>query len=445
MLEIIPLGGFSEVGKNMTLVKYGDESVILDMGFHLPSLVDFEEQGGDRRNLTPKGLQKLGAIPDDSKLASLRSTVKAIIPSHCHLDHIGAIPYLEGSYNAPIYATPYTAEVLKVLNKDEKIKMKNELIVKKAGSRVKVSKNLEIEFLNMTHSTLDTATIVVHTPDGAFVYANDFKLDNKPVIGAKPDYKRLKQLGDGGEVKVLMMDSLYAQEHSKTPSESVAREMLKDVMLGAGNSGHGLIVTCFASHIARIKSAVEFGQRLGRQVILLGRSMNKYTLAADSLGYTPWLQDVEVVTYSRQVEKVLHKVEKKREQYLILCTGNQAEPGAILTRIGERKLPFKFVHDDHVVFSSKTIPVAPNVENREKLERQLRGMGVRLFKDIHVSGHGAREDHRDMIDMLKPEYIIPSHAPHERVVELADLTELLGYKTGKTFLYMKDGVPVTIK
>ncbi len=444
-IEIIGVGGYSEVGKNMTVVKYGDEAVILDMGFHLPSLVDFEEKGGNRKHLTTKGLQKLGAIPDDSILSSIKDNIKAIIPSHCHLDHIGAIPYLEREYNADIIATPYTAEVLNILAKDEDLKLKNNLVVKKAGSRVQVSKNIEVELINMTHSTLDAATIIVHTPDGKVVYTNDFKFDNKPIMGGKPDYKRLRKLGEEGDVRVLIQDALYAGKYMKTPSESVAREMLKDVMLGADNEGHSLIVTSFASHIARLKSAVEFGRKLDRKVVFLGRSLAKYVKAADNLGYVPFLQDVEIVTYARQVERKLQQIEKNRDKYLIVSTGNQAEPGAILTRIGNGKLPFKFMHDDHVIFSCKTIPVEPNITNRERLEKQLNKKGVRIFKDIHVSGHGAREDIRDMIDMIKPEKIIPGHGGKEQVEPLQDLTELMGYKTGKDLIFLRDGKSLVVK
>ncbi len=444
-IEIIPVGGFEEVGKNMTAIKYNDEAVILDMGFHLPSLVGFEEQGGDRRNLTVKGLQKLGAIPDDSVLNKIKKNVKAIIPSHCHLDHIGAIPYLEPAYDCPIICTPYTGEVLKILAKDEHIELKNEVIAKRAPFKMKVSKNLEVELINVTHSTLDCAIIIVHTPEGKVVYVNDFKLDNKPIMGKKPDYERLRQLGDSGEVKVLIQNCLYSKDHMKTPSESVAKEMLKDVMLGADNYGHSLFVTCFASHIARIKSAVEFGRKLNRKIVLLGRSMNKYMQAAKNLDYVPWAEDLEIITYSRKVEKFLKQVEKNRDKYLVLCTGNQAEPGAILTRIGNKKLPFRFVHDDHIVFSCKTIPVEPNISNRALLEKQIRKEGVRIFKDIHVSGHGAREDIRDVIDMVKPEKIIPAHGDLKFTEPVLDLTELLGYKTGKDVVFMKDGKPFVVK
>nr|MBA4405031.1 ribonuclease J [Nanoarchaeum sp.] len=444
-LQIIGIGGYNEVGKNMTLVKYNDESVILDMGFHLPSLVDFEEQGGDRRNLTTKGLQKLGAIPDDSSLNSFKDNIKAIVPSHCHLDHVGAIPYLEKNYNAKIIGTPYTIEVLKSLVQDENLKLRNPLIVNKAGSTIEVSKNIKVEFINTTHSTPDTVNVAIHTPEGIVLYTNDFKLDNNPVIGKKPDYDRLKELGKEGKVKALLLDSLYSNQPMKTPSESVAREMLKDVMFGADNEGHAMMITTFASQIARLKSAVEFGKKLDRKIVFLGRSLVKYSNAAINVGYGGFMEDVEIVTYARQVERKLKQIEKDRSKYLVVCTGNQAEPGSILTRIGSKKLPFKFVHDDHIIFSCKTIPVSPNIENRQKLEKQLAKEGVRIFKDIHVSGHGAREDARDMIDLVKPQMIIPSHGDVAHIGGITELTEVLGYKTGKDLQFLGDGKTINIK
>ena len=255
-VEIIALGGYSEVGKNMTAIKVGDEIVVLDCGFYLPSLVEFQEGGGNKKYLTPKGLQKIGAIPDDTYLESNKDKVKAFVVSHAHLDHVGAIPYVAGKYNAPVIATPYTIEVLRTLARDDDVKIKNKLMPTKTGSIIKVSKNISIELINMTHSTIDVASIAVHTPEGVIVYTNDFKFDNHPVVGKKPDYKRLKELGDEGNVRALILDSLYSAKGMKTPSEKVARELLKDVMLGAENKGHAIFITSFASHMARLKNTM---------------------------------------------------------------------------------------------------------------------------------------------------------------------------------------------
>lgn len=443
MIEIISVGGYEEVGKNMTVIKYKDEAVVLDMGYHLPSLTKFQREGGDKKYLTVKGMQKLGAIPDDSKLD--KSIVKAIVPSHCHLDHIGGIMYMEEAYDAPIYGSPYTIEVMKILAADDKKEFKNDLIVKKLGSKFKVSKNIEIELIAMTHSTLDAAMIAIHTPDGIVIYSNDFKLDNKPVMGKRPDIARLKEIGKTGKVKALILDALYSGTPGKSFSESVAREMLKDVMLGTENTGHALIVTSFASQIARLKSAVEFGRKINRKVVFLGRSLAKYTKAANNLGYVPWMKNVEVVTYAGQVKKKLKKIEANRGKYLIVCTGNQAEENAILTRLGRKELPFKFQKDDHVVFSCRTIPVEPNITNRARLEKQFIKEGVRVFKDIHASGHGAVEDARDLIEMLNPEKIIPGHGARAQTGGIIHLTNGMGYKTGKDVIFMEDVKTLRLK
>ncbi len=445
-VEIIALGGYSEVGKNMTAVKVGDEVVVIDCGFYLPSLVEFQEGGGNKKYLTTKGLQNIGAIPDDSPLDKMKDKVKAFVVSHAHLDHVGAVPYIAKKYKTPVIATPYTIEVLKSLARDDDLKIKNKLMPIETGSGlVKVSKNISIELIAMTHSTIDVATIAIHTPEGVILYTNDFKFDNHPVVGKKPDYNRLKKLGKEGNVRVLIIDSLYSSKGMKTPSENVAREMLKDIMFGADNKGHAMFITSFASHMARLKSMIDFGKKLNRKIIFMGRSLSKYTKAAENIGLVDYSKDVEILTYARQVEKTLKRVEKNREDYLVVCTGSQAEPNAILTRIGTGQLPFKFVHDDHIIFSSKTIPVEPNIGNREKLERQLNGKGVRIFRDIHVSGHGSIEDMRDMIDMVNPEVIIPGHGDHKVVSNIEQLTDILGYRPGKSLIYLTNGKTYKIK
>ncbi|MBT4334714.1 RNase J family beta-CASP ribonuclease [archaeon] len=444
-LEVIGIGGYDEVGKNMTAVKYNDEIVILDCGFYLPSLVEFQEGGGNKKYLTPKGLQKIGAIPDDSIIEAMKEKVKAIVVSHCHLDHVGAAPYIGEKYDAPIIGTPYTMEVMRTLARDDDVKIKNKVLPIKTGKTIKVSDNIKIELIAMTHSTIDAASIAVHTPEGIVLYTNDFKFDNNPVLGKKPDLKRLEQLGNSGDVKVLIIDSLYSSKSMKTPSEKVAREMLKDVMFGADNKGHAIFITCFASHMARLSSMIEFGKKLNREIIFMGRSLSKYSKAAEKVGLVNFSKDVNVLTYSRQVKSMLKKIEKNRDKYLVVCTGGQAEPNAILTRIGDGKLPFKFMHDDHIIFSSKTIPVEPNIENRAVLEKQLASKGVRIFKDIHVSGHGSIEDMRDMIDLVKPEIIIPGHGDKKITHHIEKLTDLLGYKPGKNLIYLNNGKRLTLK
>src|SRR3989344_9032829 len=209
MVEICTIGGYSEVGKNMTAIKSGDEVVSLDMGINVPKLINFEEEGNDRSTLDTRKLINIGAIPDDGFIKEWGSKVKGIICSHCHLDHVAAIPYLADKYNCPIIGTPFTIEVIKTLLNEEGIKLRNKLIPLNAGATYKLTESIKVEFINVTHSTLQTVIIALHLKQGTILYTNDFKFDNSPVMGQKPDYKRLRQLGDEN-VLAVFVDSLYS-------------------------------------------------------------------------------------------------------------------------------------------------------------------------------------------------------------------------------------------
>ena len=194
MIEVFAIGGYSEVGKNMTAIKVDDEIIILDMGLYLPAVLKYEE--GDPRELTTKDLIKIGAIPDDEVLHKYKNQVKAIVLGHCHLDHIGAAPFLARHYDCPVIGTRYTIEVLKKLLEEHEYKLEGRLKPINSGTHLEISENLKIEFINITHSTPQTVLIAIHTKYGIIFYANDFKLDNYPVIGAKPNYDRLKHLAE---------------------------------------------------------------------------------------------------------------------------------------------------------------------------------------------------------------------------------------------------------
>ena len=444
-VEICTVGGYNEVGKNCTAIKYGDDVVILDMGFFLPALINFEEEGGQRKNLTPKGLIGLGAIPDDSVISSWKGKVKAIAATHCHLDHIGGIPYLAEKYNAPVLGTPYTSEVLKGMLRDEDLKMKNDIKVMKAGGVHKISENMSLEFINMTHSTPHTVMIAVHTPKGVVLYANDYKFDNHPVVGKKPDYERLRKIAKEGVIG-LVVDGLYSSARRKTPSEKVAREMLKDVMLGTDSTGNLIVASSFASHIARLKSMIEFGKKLGRDIYIMGRSMGKYIGAAERIDMVNFSKDATILSYSRQVQKTLKKMDgRKRNKSMLIVTGSQAEPGSMLTRMASGKLPFKFNSEDHVIFSCKTIPVEANILNRAELEKRLHQQRARVFTDIHVSGHCGREDIRDLINLVKPKHIIPAHGDVSKTAPLGELALEMDYKMGKTVHIASNGNKLNLK
>ena len=276
------------------------------------------------------------------------------------------------------------------------------------------------------------------------LYVNDYKLDNSPVSGDKPNYKRLRELSRSG-VKVMIVDSLYAPEEVKTPSEKIARGLLEDVLFGTENRNSAIIVSTFSSHIARLKSIAEFGRRLNRKVVILGRSMNKYLTAARNVGQVSFLKDVKIASYRKQVEKVLKDANRNRNKYLIVCTGHQGEPGAILDRLSRDELPLKLQRDDHIIFSSRTIPSPINEASKAQLEKRLKKFHVRIFDNVHVSGHGGREDLRDLISLIKPKHIIPAHGDLKKTTAGVMLAEELGYKLGKDVHLMQNGKSLEIK
>ncbi|OGH87249.1 MAG: hypothetical protein A2206_02920 [Candidatus Magasanikbacteria bacterium RIFOXYA1_FULL_40_8] len=299
------------------------------------------------------------------------------------------------------------------------------------------NKKYKVEFINITHSTLQTSMIALHTDEGIVLYSNDFKLDNNPILGKKPNYERLKEIGKEG-VKVMIVDSLYSGDERKTASEKVARTLLEEVMLTTNNEKAAVFVTTFSSHIARLKSIVEFGKQLNRRIIFLGRSLNKYVVSASKVDLCPFIHDIEIATYKNQLEKKLKLISKNRSQYLVVCTGHQGEPGSIMDRISRNKLPFQFENGDHAIFSSSVIPTKINIENRERLDQRLRKRGTRLFSNIHVSGHAGREDLRDFINMVNPEHIIPAHGSHDKISPMVSLGEELGYKNNKNIHLLND-------
>jgi len=440
MIKIYGVGGFNEVGKNMTAVDLGEDVILFDCGLYLPPIVALEER---EKAYTEKRLRQIKAVPSDEilKQKGLTDKVRAIIPSHAHLDHIGAIPFIAHHYNAEIIGTPFTLEVLKSLLKDEKVFLKNKLRTVQPNSFCYIqgkNKKYKVDFINITHSTLQCSMVALHTPEGVILYSNDFKFDNSPILGKKPNYDKLKEIAKE-RVKALIVDSLYSGDDRKTASEKVARTLLEDVLFGTSNKNAALFVTTFSSHIARLKSITEFGKKLNRKVIFLGRSLNKYVSAAVRVDLCPFRRDIEIATYRNQLERKLKIVEKNRGRYMVVCTGHQGEPGSILDRIAKNKLHFKFKPNDHVVFSSSVIPTEVNIENREKLDNRLKKRGVRLFNNVHVSGHAGREDLRDFINMINPEHIIPAHGEHEKIAPMVELAQELGYKKNKNVHLINNG------
>ena len=442
MIEIYAVGGYNEVGKNCTAIDVDGEVLIIDLGINLESYIKLTEDE-DIIKISADKLMDVGAVPNISVLDKVKDNVKAIVIGHAHLDHLGAVPYIADKFNAPIICTPYTAEVLKSILKEDRIKMNNEIKTLNLNSSYKASDNLKIELIHITHSVPQAALVAIHTKYGIILYANDFKLDLHPTLGKKPDFGRLEEIGNKGVI-ALIVESTYANDARKMRSERVAKEMLKDVLLGVNNKDNVIIVTTFSSHIARLKSIIEFGKKLNRKIIFLGRSLSKYVVAAENIGIVNFSKDVKIVKYSSQIERMLKKVDKDRKKYLLVVTGHQGETKSVLYKIAKGEFKFKLYHEDSVIFSCRTIPTPTNIENREALENELKQTGVRIFKDIHQSGHAAREDLRDFINFVKPKNIIPSHGSKDMKNALAELAGEMGYKVGENVFLVRDGQKIAL-
>ncbi|MBW2987915.1 ribonuclease J, partial [Candidatus Woesearchaeota archaeon] len=245
MIEIFAIGGYDEVGKNMTMVRVDGEAVILDMGLHIESYVNYTESREDITETSVKTLIKHNIVPDFSKVSQYSDEVKAIIPTHAHLDHLGAVPFLAKNFNAPVVCTPFTREVLLSIIKDDHFQFPNQVKTLNINSKLKLTKNLSVEFINSTHSTPQTVMVALHTKYGVVLYANDFKFDEFPTFGMKTNIEKLRKFSQSHKVVALVVDSTYSNREQKTPSESVAKEMLRDVMLGTDTRGRCVIVTTF--------------------------------------------------------------------------------------------------------------------------------------------------------------------------------------------------------
>jgi len=437
-IEIITVGGFSEVGRNMTAVRCGKEIVIFDMGLRLDQIMIHED--ADIENMHSLDLIQMKAIPDDTIMNAADGTVKAIVCTHGHLDHIGAIPKLAHRYNAPIIATPYTTELIRQqIEGEQKFGVNNRLFALKSGGKYTVSQHLTLEFIRTQHSIIDAVIAVLHTPHGAIVYANDFKLDRTPVIGEPPNFGRMRQIGKEG-VLAMITESVNVQDRGRCPSERIARDLVRDTMTSYEDDKHALIVSTFSSHIARIKTIAECAHEIGRKPVLLGRSMEKYSSTAEQMKLVGFPKSLSIYGNRRTVDRTLRRIVKEGpHKFVPIVTGHQGEPGAILTRMVMGDTPFKLENGDKLLFSAKVIPNPMNVGQRYLVETRARMAGARIFDELHVSGHAYQEDHYEMIQLLNPQHIIPSHGDIDMTGGYARFAEGCGYTLGNDVHIMRNG------
>ncbi|MBX0294481.1 ribonuclease J [Haloarcula nitratireducens] len=439
-VEIATIGGYEAVGRQMTAVRAGDDVVIFDMGLNLSKVLIHDNVETERMHSLD--LIDMGAIPDDRVMSDLEGDVKAIVPTHGHLDHIGAISKLAHRYDAPIVATPFTIELVKQQIKgEEKFGVQNDLQKMEAGETMQIGERTELEFVNVTHSIIDAINPVLHTPEGAVVYGLDKRMDHTPVLGDPIDMKRFREIGREGEgVLCYIEDCTNAGRKGRTPSESVARRHLRDVMESIEHYDGGIVATTFSSHIARVKSLVEFAEDIGRQPVLLGRSMEKYSGTAERLDFVDFPDDLGMYGHRKSVDRTFKRIMNEgKENFLPIVTGHQGEPRAMLTRMGRGETPYELDDGDKVLFSARVIPEPTNEGQRYQSEKLLGMQGARIYDDIHVSGHLREEGHYEMLQALQPQHVIPAHQSLKGFAPYVDLAENQGYKVGRDLHVTRNG------
>ncbi|HOP66968.1 MAG TPA: RNase J family beta-CASP ribonuclease [Methanoregulaceae archaeon] len=443
-IEIIAVGGYEEVGRNMTAVRCGKEIVIFDMGLRLDQLMIHEDAEVDQMHSLD--LIRIKAIPDDTVMQTVEGSVKAIVCSHGHLDHIGAIPKLAHRYKAPIIATPYATELIRQqISGERKFDVGNKLFALAAGQKYTISRNLVLEFVRTQHSIIDTVTPVLHTPRGAIVYACDFKFDRTPVIGQPPDFARFRQIGKEG-VLVLIVESPYIHQPGRCPSERIARDLVRDVITSFEDDKNAMIVSTFSSHISRVKTIAECAHEIGKKPVFLGRSMEKYGVTAEQMKYVSFPRSTSVFGNRRTVDRFMRQMMKEgKEKFLPIVTGHQGEPGSILTRIALGDTPFSLSKGDKVLFSANIIPNQMNFAQRYRIEQCIKNAGGRIFDNLHVSGHAYREDHFEFLHMLNPQHIVPAHGGLNMTSNYVEFGGELGYTLNNDIHLMKNGKQLLIQ
>jgi ribonuclease J len=405
-LRIVPLGGLGEIGKNMTVFEHGNEAVIIDTGLMFPAN---DMYGVDY------------IIPDFRYLTERKDlNIRAILYTHGHEDHIGAAQHvIEAFPNTPIYATPLTAGLLEVRLREARRLQQTQINIFKAGDRLEIGP-FKIESFHVCHSIPDCVGFAWQTPYGLVVHSGDYKFDNTPVDGKKPDYARLAQFSKQG-VLLLLADSTNADLPGWTPSESVIDAAFDKVFREA--TGRILVAT-FASLISRIQQVANAAQRYGRKIAIAGHSMSENVKMARKLDILNIPDDL-IVDLNRISSIPPHKL-------VVMITGSQGEPTAVLARMATgRHRQLEVEKDDTIVLSSHPIP--GNEEMVYRTINRLFQRGANVIYDpiapVHVSGHARQEEMRLLINLTRPKFFVPVHGElrhlreHTRIAVQAGVPE----------------------
>jgi ribonuclease J len=416
-LTAIPLGGLGEFGMNMMALRYGDSILVIDAGMMFP---ESELLGVDL------------VIPDITYLKQNRAMVKAIVLTHGHEDHIGGLPYILRDLNVPVYGTRFTLALVKKRLEEAGLLDSTTLREVVPGRLVDLDP-FEVEFIPVTHSTVDCVALAVRTPAGVIIHTGDFKIDQTPVGGPPFDLHTFARYGNEG-VLALFSDSTNVERPGFTPSERAVVPRLEDLCRSAPRR---VVLSCFASSIHRIQQVIDIASRVGRKVAFVGRSMVDNVEIAHSMDYLR-IPDGMVVR-----PQDIRGFDPKR--LVILASGSQAEPMSSLSRIAVDNHRFVSVDEnDTVILSARIIP-----GNEKPIFRMLDNMFRRralVYYDnsggtIHVSGHASQEEQKLVLQLCKPKYFIPVHGEFRHLFRHAALAHQLGCVSGEILL-LEDGQTV---
>ncbi len=416
-LKVIPLGGLNEIGKNITVLEYKDEMLLIDCGMTFPG----EEMYGIDI-----------VIPDMSYIVSNKEKIRGLIVTHGHEDHIGGIPYLLKKVNQiPVYGTPLTLGIIENKLKEHGLTANMRKI--KPGMHLNLG-SFRVEVLRMTHSVADAVAFAITTPAGVVVHTGDFKVDYTPLQGEPIDFQRLAEIGKNG-VLLLMADSTNAHRKGYTPSEQTVVRTLDSIFAPAKNR---IIIATFASNVDRIQHIIDLAVKYKRKVAVSGRSMINIVEIASELGYLR-IPDHTLV----DINKIKNL---KDEQIVIVTTGSQGEPMSALTRMASNDhKSVQIRKDDIIVLSSSPIP--GNEKTISNVVNSLLEKGAQVIysdiADIHVSGHPCQEELKLLHSLLKPKYFMPVHGEYRHLDAHAKLAQSIGMPKDNIFI-LKNGNVLTV-
>ncbi|HWN01810.1 MAG TPA: ribonuclease J [Candidatus Dormibacteraeota bacterium] len=417
-VRLIPLGGLGEIGLNMMLIECGPDILAVDCGLLFP---DDEMPGVDF------------AIPDWAYLRERRDAFRAVVLTHGHEDHIGALSYLLREFPVPVYGTPLTLAIAKHRLAENGVLEQADLRTYAPGDRIAIG-GFTVEPIRVTHSIADGIGLAIETPLGTVVHTGDFKLDAHPVDHQQPDYSRFAALGERG-VLVLCSDSTNVGRPGHTGSETLVGQALAGRFAEAPGR---IIVATFASHIHRIQQVLDLAAQCHRHVALLGKSMMTNVAVAQDMGY---------LTVPEGLVLPLEELaELPAQRQVIVSTGSQGEPNSALSLIAAGD--HKYVHagpGDLVIFSSRVIPGNERVIGRVINALLRRGAEV-LWEDVafvHVSGHASQEDLKQMLALTRPRYFVPVHGEFRHLLQHARLAEGVGIPKDRIFL-IEDGLGLEV-